>query len=123
MNESINNELIEHLIDTVKYSTNDRTNFDDIHHESFNENYYIIGYYEANQWLKNHGVDPFEAVAYVIEQEKNHFGESSLKADDFNSERVVNLLVYFAGFDVMPNCNLSDITKTELLELLECEAA
>jgi hypothetical protein len=65
--------------------------------------------------------DAFEANSFVIEQELNHFGESNLKPEDINSERVVNLLVYFAGFEVMPNCDLSNISKTEILELLESE--
>ena len=121
MNETIKVELLNHLIETVKNSDNERTDFEELHHEAFNEDYYIIGYYQASEWLKSHDVDSFEAIAYVIEQELNHFGESNIKPSDINSERIVNLLVYFTGFDVMPNCDLSDITKTDLLELLNSE--
>jgi hypothetical protein len=124
MKDSILKELRQHLIEQITDQYNDDDDdFDELHHEAFNEDYYIIGYYEANEWLKKHGVDAFDAIEYVIDQEKQHFGESSLNYDDINSERIVNLLVYFAGFDVIPNCNLSDITKNELLELLECEGA
>jgi hypothetical protein len=125
MNQSIKQELKQHLIETVLNTDNDRTDYDDIHFEAFNEAYYIIGYYQASEWLKAHNVDPFKAIAYVIEQENNHFGESNLKPDDINSEKIVNLLVYFAGFDVMPNCDLSNITKNDLLALLndDSEAA
>jgi hypothetical protein len=125
MNQSIKQELLQHLTEAVLNTDDDRTDYDEIHHEAFNADYYIIGYYQANEWLKAHGVDPFEAIAYVIEQENNHFGESNLKFDDINSEKIVNLLVYFAGFDVMPNCDLSDITKLDLLALLndDSEAA
>ena len=121
MNQSIKQELLQHLIETVLNTDDDRTDYDDIHHEAFNEDYYIIGYYQASEWLKAHDVDPFEAIAYVIEQENNCFGESNLKPDDINSERIVNLLVYFAGNDVMPNCDLSDISKLDLLALLNDE--
>ena len=119
MNNSIKQELLAHLIETVENSDDSNTNFEDLHHEAFNEDYYIIGYYQASQWLKSHDVDAFEAIAYVIEQELNYLGESNLSPADINSEKIVNLLVYFAGFDVMPNCDLSDISKSELLSLLK----
>lgn len=125
MKQTIKQELKQHLIETVLNTDDDRTDYVDLHHEAFNEDYYIIGYYQAKEWLKAHDVDPFEAIAYVIEQENNHFGESNLKPKDINSEKIVNLLVYFAGNDVMPNCDLSDISKLDLLALLneESEAA
>jgi hypothetical protein len=122
MNESIKQELKYHLIQSLKDRFNDDcTNFEELHHVAFNEDYYIIGYYQASEWLKSHDVDAFEAIAYVIEQENNHFGESNLKAEDMNSERIVNLLVYFAGLEIMPCVDLSDISKTDLLAALESE--
>ena len=121
MNNTIKTELRYNLIEYIKQCDDDRTDFEELHHEVFNEDYYIIGYYQASEWLKSHDVDAFKAIAYVLEQEENHFGESSLKPSDMNSERIVNLLVYFAAFDIMPNCNLSNTSKTELLELLESE--
>ena len=119
MNNSIKQELLAHLIATVENSDDSNTNFEELHHEAFNEDYYIIGYYEASEWLRSHDVGAFKAIAYVIDQQLNHFGESSLKPDEMNSERIVILLVYFAGFDVMPNCDLSNISKAELLDLLK----
>jgi hypothetical protein len=121
MNNSIKQELLYNLIETVKDIDDDTTDFEDLHYLAFNQDYYIIGYYQASEWLKEHNVDPFEAIAYVIEQENNHFGECTLKPEDINSERIVNLLVYFAAFEVMPSCNLSNITKNELLDILKGE--
>ena len=118
---AIKQELRYNLIEYVKQCDEDRTDFDDLHHEVFNEDYYIIGYYQASQWLKQHDVDAFEAIRYVIEQELAHFGESNLKHQDINSEHIVNLLVYFAAFDIMPDCDLSNTSKTEILELLESD--
>lgn len=120
MNHSIKQELKEHLIDHIKDAYNDdETNFEELHHTAFNEDYYIIGYYEANEWLKSHDVDAFEAIAYVIEQGQELFGDFQLKPDDINSEKIVNLLVYFAGYDVMPNVDLDNTTKSELLAAIE----
>jgi hypothetical protein len=122
MNDSINAELKQHLINVITDQYNDDDDdFDDLHHVAFNEDHYIIGYYQASEWLKSHNVDSFEAIAYVIESENNHFGESNLKPSDINSESIVNLLVYFAGFDVMPNCYLGNITKKDLLKVLNNE--
>ena len=122
MNNTIKTELKAHLIQHVIENYNDDdTDFSELHHYAFNEDYYIIGYYNASQWLKKHDIDAFDAIAYVMEQEQLQFEESSLKVNDINSERIVNLLVYFAGFDVMPSCDLDNITKEELLTVLESE--
>lgn len=119
--QTIKTELLNHLIDYVKGCDDNRTDWDDLHHEAFNEDYYIIGYHAASEWLKSHDVDAFQSIAYVTEQEDIHFGGSTLKPSDINSERIVNLLVYFVGYDVMPSCDLSNITKADLLAELESE--
>jgi hypothetical protein len=120
MKQSLLTELKQHLICTVTNCYDDyETDFSELHYTAFNEDYYIIGYYDANEWLKKHDVDAFDAIAYVMEQEQQHFGESNLKSSDINSEHIVNLLVYFVGYEVMPSCNLENITKEELLTLLE----
>jgi hypothetical protein len=120
MNQSILKELKRYLIATVKdlYSVDD-TDFSELHHKAFNEDYYIIGYYQASQWLKKHDdTDAFEAIAYVVKKDTEEFGSCYLTHEDFNSERIVNLLVYHAGCEVMPSCELENITKDELLTLL-----
>lgn len=119
--QTIKTELLTHLIDYVKGCDVSRTDWDDLHHEAFNNDYYIIGYHAASEWLDFHDVAAFQAIAYVIEQEDSHFGGSTLKPSDINSERIVNLLVYFIGYDVMTSCDLSDIKKADLLAELESE--
>jgi Trk K+ transport system NAD-binding subunit len=120
MKQSILTELKQHLIATVKdiYSEDD-TDFSELHNKAFNEDYYIIGYYQASEWLKQHEVDAFDAIAYVAKKDTEEFGSCYLTHEDFNSERIVNLLAYHAGYEVMPSCNLENITKEELLTLLE----
>jgi len=119
MNNSINTELKQHLIGYITDAYNDDDDdFDDLHHLAFNEDYYIIGYYQAKEWLQSHDVDAFEAIAYVVEREVTDLGSCYLRPDDFNSERIVNLLVYYAGYDVIPNIDLSNTSKKELLALL-----
>ena len=70
----------------------------DLHSEIFNQDYYIIGRSEAEQWLiDNTGV--FNGIGIVQEYEKDNFGEVS--TDLSESEKVVNMLVYIAGEEVL----------------------
>lgn len=100
MNRSIISELENHIIDLIEEGRINDENLDDAHHIAFNEDYYIIGYYEADQWLKSHNVTPWQAMQYVVEQENFHFGESQSMGEDVNSESIVNLLVFFSGYDI-----------------------
>lgn len=100
MNNSILAELKDHVLDCINDGRILEDNLDDAHHVAFNEDYYIIGYYQADQWLKKHDVNAWEAIAYVIEQEKQHFGMSTITHDQINSESIVNLLVFFAGYEI-----------------------
>ena len=69
----------------------------DIHDIVFNQDYFIIGYYQAEQWLiskdgRNH---TFEVLGYVMEQEQETFGEVRTVFD--NAETLVNNYAYWLG--------------------------
>ena len=100
MNNSIKDELTAHVRDLIADGVITKDNLDDAHLHAFNEDYYIIGYYNADQWLKKHDVSPWEAIQYVIEQEQAHFGEVSIQAQGINAETIVNNLVFFAGYEI-----------------------
>ena len=60
MKTSIKEELTEYINenkDTFPHHSNE-----DIHFHLFNEDYYIIGYYQAQKWLDHHGITTFEAL-------------------------------------------------------------
>ena len=90
MNQSIKAELIEHINEFDGESKN--------HFTMFNEDYYIIGYYQAQQWLKRHNIGELEAVAICNEYELDHFGEVQSTFED--AEKLVNHLVYWFGQDL-----------------------
>ena len=70
----------------------------DLHIDLFDSDYYIIGSYQAEQWLINNtGV--FNGISIVQEYEKDNFGE--VNTDLSSSEKVVNMLVYIAGEEVL----------------------
>jgi hypothetical protein len=79
--------------DKDKVSTD---NVYDLHHEIFNTDYYIIGRYQAKQWL---GADAFDCIAEIQEYENDHFGE--VTTDLSEPERVVNMYVYIIGEQVL----------------------
>lgn len=118
---TVETELLRHLIDTLteRYSEED-TNFDDLHHYAFNEDYYIIYHHAAITWLKNHDVDTFHAIEMVINYELDNFGSTHT---DINPEAIVNAYVYIVGEELLNNIScsidLSATSKTAILALLK----
>lgn len=115
MNNELNQELKGHIIDTlVNWCNDDDTDFSELHYHAFNEDYYIIGYYQASEWLKKHDIDAFEAIDEVITYEKENFGETNTA---INSEAIVNMYVYIKGEELIDSLDidLETCTKEELL--------
>ena len=66
----------------------------------FNQDYFIIGYYQAEQWLIDDGDNmTFQVLSYVMNQEQEHFGEVSTVFD--NAETLVNHYAYWVGREVV----------------------
>jgi len=65
---------------------------EDLHHNCFNTDYYIIGTYQAKQWL---GAAAFDVINYIKEYEMDNFGEVSTDFSD--PEKVVNMYTYIIG--------------------------
>lgn len=66
----------------------------DLHNEVYNTDYFIIGTYQAKQWLAN-GPGVFEAIETIREYEDQNFG--SVTCDFSDPEKVCNMFVYIAG--------------------------
>ena len=73
----------------------------DLHNEVFNTDYYIIGTFEAKEALKEY--DVFEAIDVVQEYEKFNFGETYTEYS--NPEKLVNMLYYVIGDEVIIEMN------------------
>ena len=69
---------------------------DDLHHYAFNEDYYIIGTYQAKQWL---GDMVFEVIEHIREYEQFHFGV--VNTDFSDPEKIVNMYAYIIGEEVV----------------------
>ena len=101
-------EIKEYAIYTIKENlAYDKDYLDkdinDIHFDLFNTDYYIIGYYQAEKWLKN---NVFQVIEFIKEYEQYNFGE--VTTDLSSSESVVNMYVYIIGEQLLYQDNLLD---------------
>tara|TARA_B100001248_G_C27387406_1_gene460424 strand:- start:1392 stop:1736 length:345 start_codon:yes stop_codon:yes gene_type:complete len=72
----------------------------DLYDFVFNQDYFIIGYYKAEQWLINDGDNmTFQVLNHVNNLEQEYFGEISTVFD--NAETLVNHYAYWVGRDVV----------------------
>ena len=96
--KSVKIELISYVIDCLTDGVCNGVYGCDLHNELFNRDYYIIGYYNASQWLKKHDIDAFEAIKAVVDYENDNFGETST---EINSESIVNMYAYIVGEKIL----------------------
>lgn len=101
MNILLEIELKQHIIDIIDLlnddTNDDETDFSELHQHAFNDGYYIIGYYQAEQWLKRHDISAFEAI--------------------------VNMYVYIKGEEIINSLDvdLSNTSKAEIINALNIE--
>ena len=97
------NELKEDVKEYIIQQLNDDVGIDqhisDLHHYLLNEDYFIIGYYKAEQWLKKDSI--FNAIETIKEYEESNFGKVS--TDLSSSESVANMLAYILGEEILYN--------------------
>ena len=115
MNSEIRAELESVILDKINDGVLTDENKDDWHFYAFNEDYFIIGYYESSEWLKKHGIGELEGAAICTEWEKDNFGEVGSTYD--NTEKVVNMLTYIWGDELLGEINADNIE--ELTEAVE----
>ncbi len=93
----INQSVLEHAIDGL-VNVNEGIYGADLHNELFNMDYFIIGRYQAEQWLiANGGV--FNAIETIKDYEQDNFG--SVNTDFSEPEKVCNMYVYILGEELL----------------------
>ena len=93
LKEDVKNYIIDQLKDNVGLDQY----IGDLHHYLLNEDYFIIGYYKAEQWLKKDSI--FNAIETIKEYEQENFGQ--VKTDLSSSESVANMLAYILGEEIL----------------------
>ena len=92
-------EIKSHFEDFISDENNKdfiENNLEDLHHEIFNTDFYIIGRYEASKWL---GDQVFNIINFIKEYENDNFG--SVNTDFSEPEAVVNMYVYIIGEEIV----------------------
>ena len=95
LKQDVKNYIIDQLNDDVGLDQH----ISDLHHYLLNEDYFIIGYYKAEQWLRKDSI--FNAIETIKEYEQSNFGQVS--TDLSNSENVANMLAYILGEQILYN--------------------
>ena len=106
-------ELISKVIETIQENDLQGLYIDELHQRTFNQDYFIIGYYEAEKWLiANYGI--FAAIEKIKEYEQDNFGEVNTNLG--NSESVCNMITYILGEEIIQDLNIEGekFTKKEL---------
>lgn len=89
----------------------------DLHNEVFNTDYYIIGTHQAKEALREY--DVFEAIELVQKYEKDNFGE--IYTDLSDPERVINMVYYIVGDEVIGDMNEIEVFESNWNELADEE--
>jgi flavorubredoxin len=95
--EDVKNYIIQQLNDDVGLDQH----ICDLHHYLLNEDYFIIGSYRAEEWLKKDNSSVFEAIETIREYEESNFGKVS--TDFSSSEKIANMLAYILGEEILYN--------------------
>jgi hypothetical protein len=96
MENRIIESVRQHAIEGLKELKGHGPEASEIHHRLFNEDLFLIGTYQAKQWL---GESSWEAIESIKEYEQDNFGE--VTTDLSNPESVANMLAYVIGEDVL----------------------
>ena len=99
--KSIKEEVKTAIEQYVQENGIDITNEDDrdeAREQVTNLDYYMIGYYQAEQWLERHDVTAWGAIAFVQEWEEQNFGECRQYK---NAEETANMLAYIVGYEAV----------------------
>ena len=97
--QELKKDVKEYIIQQLTDDVGLNQHIADLHHYLLNEDYFIIGYYKAEQWLKKDSV--FNAIETIKDYEQSNFGQVS--TDLSSSESVANMLAYILGEEILYN--------------------
>ena len=119
--KSLIEEITDYIIDNIDgYNCPD---IQELHHALFNTDYYIIGYYQAEQWLNKHFSSFFDMVNLVKEYELEQFGETGTFLNMDNSEGYANAISYIAGAQILYSLSPGDVSGKVLVNRIKYELA
>ena len=99
--ESLKQDVISYMISQLEDQVGLDNDVSDLHHYLLNEDYFIIGTYQAKQWLSSYVFDAIEAIK---EYEQSNFGEVSTDFSD--PEKVANMYAYILGEEILSDSDI-----------------
>lgn len=107
-------EELEHNCLQDETITDRYSDLSKLHQRLFSEDYFIIGYYEANKFIEENFNSTFEAINIVKEYEEFNFGVFNTPID---SESICNMLAYIIGEEIIYSLNEEEEIKEVIEEL------
>ncbi len=84
--------ILDRIEEAADYDLDQLKEPHDMGNDIYNTDYYIVGTWQAKQWL---GSDVFDVIEHINYYEQSNFGEV---CTDFTSpEAIVNMFVYIIG--------------------------
>ena len=113
--EEIKKDIAEHIIDNIENYID--TDTDDLHFHLFNEDYYIVGYRQAEEFLEKEGI--FKCIEYIRQYEQDTF--DVFNTDFSDSEKVANMIAYIIGEEVLGEFDFDEeyLTKKKAKEIIK----
>jgi len=99
--ETLKQDVISYMISQLEDQVGLDNDVSDLHHYLLNEHYFIIGTYQAKQWLSSYVFDAIEAIK---EYEQSNFGEVSTDFSD--PEKVANMYAYILGEEILSESDI-----------------
>lgn len=121
MNTFNKSTLIQHanmIMEAINDGRINEDNLEELHHEVFNTDYFIVGYYQSNKWIVVNFNDAFSAIDIVKDYEMENFGQFNTK---INSENIANMLSYICGEYVINDLDVDSLEglKESLFNYIE----
>ena len=99
--ESLKQDVISYMISQLEDQVGLDNDVSDLHHYLLNEDYFIIGTYQAKQWLSSY---VFDVIETIREYEQSNFGEVSTDFSD--PEKVANMYAYILGEEILSESDI-----------------
>ena len=99
--ESLKQDVLSYMISLLEDQVGLDNDVSDLHHYLVNEDYFIIGTYQAKQWL---GSEVFDVIETIREYEQSNFGQVSTDFSD--PEKVANMMAYILGEEILSESDI-----------------
>lgn len=126
MKDEATKKVIQYGIDQLKemYANKEGVEATELHNRLYNQDYFIIGTWDAKNFCNQYYGGALDAVAKIVEYEKDNFGEVTTDLSD--AEKVANMLAYILGEEALNNSDMlqhewdnGELIYDELLTIAE----